>query len=244
MMPVLNIGGLAIQSRGLLLVLAMALSLWVAERFARQGSVREELVSTAGITGLLVALVAARLVYALQHLSSYLRDPAALFSLAPQALAWPEGLLLGLLAAVVYLHRQQVAPAPAADAFVPALAAFWLVAGLGAFLSGDAYGQPTTLPWGVYLWGDYRHPVQLYETVAGALVLLLLARLVPRAPYPGWLALVGIALLGAARLFVEGFRADAALLAGLRVAQLWSLALVLLSLWVLYRIDARHGQTV
>jgi phosphatidylglycerol:prolipoprotein diacylglycerol transferase len=43
---------------------------------------------------------------------------------------------------------------------------------LGNFLAGDAYGVPTSLPWGVYQAGANRHPAQLYEL---ALDLLLFA---------------------------------------------------------------------
>ena len=34
---------------------------------------------------------------------------------------------------------------------------------LGNLLAGDAYGNPTTLPWGIFMAGEYRHPVQVLE---------------------------------------------------------------------------------
>ncbi len=240
MLPVLNVGGLAFQTRGLVLLVGFALAIWIADDFARRRSLREDLMSNAGLVALLAGLLGARLAFALQHFESYWQQPAALFSLTVQGMAWPEGMLIAALAAYLYLQRQGAPLPDVADALVPALAAFWAMAALSAFLSGDAYGQPTTIPWAVYLWGTFRHPVQLYELMAGGVILLALSALWPRAPYPGWISLVGLALLGAARLLVEGFRGDPAVLTGgVRVAQLWALALTLLALWLLYRNEPR-----
>lgn len=236
MLPVINLGGVALQTRGLVLLLGVWLALWVTERFGRRHGLDGDVIWNFGLLVILAGLAGARLAFALQYLESYSREPLALFSLSLQSMAWAEGVVIGLGAGLLYLRRKQVALAQVADALAPAVALLWAMAGFGALLSGDAYGRLTTMPWGIVLWAGYRHPVQLYEVLAGGAVALVLAWAWPRAPYPGWVALVGAALLGVARLFVEGFRGDPAVLAGgLRVAQLWSLAVALLALWGLYR---------
>ncbi|HBY95206.1 MAG: prolipoprotein diacylglyceryl transferase [Ardenticatenaceae bacterium] len=236
MLPVLNLGGLALQTRGLVLLIGFWLALWVAERFAKRRDLDGDVIWNFGLLSLAAGFVGARLAYAAQNLAAYSREPQALLSLSIQSMAWPEGVLIGLLVGLIYLRHERVVLADAADVLAPAVAVLWALAGLGALFSGSAYGRPTTMPWGIVLWNQYRHPVQLYEVLAGGIVATALAVLWPRAPYRGWIALVGAALLGAARLIVEGFRGDPAVVAGgLRVAQLWALGLTLLALWALYR---------
>ncbi len=195
--------------------------------------------SNFGDFGLLVigvGLLAARLVYAANYLSSYWRQPFDLLSLSIQSMAWAEGALIGLLVGLLYLHRQQIPLRDTFDILVPIAALLWAVVGLGAFFSGDGYGQVTTMPWGIFLWEEYRHPVQLFEVLAGGIIAALLIWRLPHAPYPGWTALVGIVLLGLAHLFIEGLRgAPAITTGGLRVVQLWALAISLLALLALYR---------
>lgn len=236
MLPVLNLGGLALQTRGLILLVGFWLALSMAEHFAKRRGLDGDVIWNFGLLGLGAGFLGARLSYAAQHLEAYAREPLALLSLSIQSMAWIEGAIIGLLVGLIYLRYERVSLADAADVLAPAVAVFWAVAGLSALFSGSAYGRPTTMPWGVVLWNQYRHPVQLYEVLAGALVATSLVTLWPRAPYRGWLALVGAALLGVARLIVEGFRGDPAVLAGgLRVAQLWALGLALIALWALYR---------
>jgi len=195
--------------------------------------------SNFGDFGLLVigvGLLAARLVYAANYLQSYWRQPFDLLSLSIQSMAWAEGALIGLLVGLLYLHRQQIPLRDTLDILVPVVALLWAVVGLGTFFSGDAYGQPTTMPWGIFLWEEFRHPVQLLEMLAGGIIAALLIWRLPHAPYRGWTGLVGMAQLGLARLFIEGFRgAPAITTGGLRVVQLWALAISLLALWGLYR---------
>ncbi len=47
---------------------------------------------------------------------------------------------------------------------------------VGNFLAGDAYGSPTSLPWGVDQAGTVRHPAQLYEAVLDLLLFAFLWR--------------------------------------------------------------------
>lgn len=240
MYPVLNLGGAALQLRGLLLLLGFWAALAVAEHFARRRGIDGDIVWNAGLLGLGGAIVGARLAYVAQNLALYRDAPLAVLSLSLQSLAWTEGLLVGALIAYIYLQRTALPLADLLDAAAPGVALFAAAAAVGALLSGDAYGTRSTLPWAIFLWNDLRHPVQGYEALAALGALGLLAWWWPRAPYPGWVALVGTALLAAGRLVIERFRADPATVAGgVRVAQLWALALLLVALWALSRCAAQ-----
>ena len=242
MLPVLHVGPLALPMRELLFVMSLwpMMELMTRLAYRRGGQLNAAAyASNFGDFGLLVigvSLLAARLVYAANYWSSYWRQPFDLLSLSIQSMAWAEGVLIGLLVGLLYLHRQQIPLRNTLDILAPIAALLWAVVGLGTFFSGDAYGQVTTMPWGIFLWQEYRHPVQLFQTLAGGIIAALLIWRLPHAPYPSWIGLVGIALLGLARLFIEGLRGAPTLTTGgLRVVQLWALVISLLALWALYR---------
>jgi phosphatidylglycerol:prolipoprotein diacylglycerol transferase len=107
---------------------------------------------------------------------------------------------------------------------------------LGAFLDGRDYGEPTALPWGVLMWGETRHPVQIYEMASLLVMLGLLLWWRGRRSYPGQSFSLFVTWYAASRLFLEAFRADAPLISGgLRSAQVVALMVLLATLWYLYR---------
>ncbi|NIV31674.1 MAG: prolipoprotein diacylglyceryl transferase, partial [Anaerolineae bacterium] len=76
--------------------------------------------------------------------------------------------------AVVYWSRRRLPVGTTLDAIAPGVTLALALERLGAFLDGSSFGGPTTLPWGVYLWDDIRHPVQLYEALALFVILAVL----------------------------------------------------------------------
>jgi prolipoprotein diacylglyceryltransferase len=127
---------------------------------------------------------------------------------------------------------------PALPALAPGLAAFLVAAGVSHFLSGDAYGAPAELPWSIYLWNAYRHPSQVYETLAALLILSVSLKRPLGQGKTGMNFLLVAAFSAAARLFLEAFRGDSlALPGGFRQAQVVSLGVLLLALWLMKRIS-------
>ncbi len=101
------------------------------------------------------------------------------------------------------------------------------------FLLGSDYGAPTDLPWGIDLWLDVRHPVQLYEMALLLVALGILWRY-QAAARPGETLWRFVALYSAIELFVEGFRANfSTWVMGIRMAQVVALAILLVALYLL-----------
>jgi phosphatidylglycerol---prolipoprotein diacylglyceryl transferase len=129
------------------------------------------------------------------------------------------------------------------DVITPLLAVLAIGLAVSHLASGSAYGAPTRLPWAIYLWDDYRHPSQAYETIAAILMFVIVWRVDRSDLFPGFQFLLWVTLSAAARLFLEGFRGDSAIvLGGLRTAQLAALAVLLLGLWLMGR-WARNSHT-
>jgi len=107
-------------------------------------------------------------------------------------------------------------------------------AGLLADLaSGDGYGAPAQLPWSINLWGELRHPTQIYHLLAAIGIGVVLWR--SSHLFDGARFGLFIALYTASRLFLETFHGDSATFAGVRVVQIWSLAALVVALLLLRR---------
>jgi prolipoprotein diacylglyceryltransferase len=126
-----------------------------------------------------------------------------------------------------------------ADAMAPGLALMQAIAALGAFLTGEAYGSPSSLPWAVQIWGAARHPVQLYEAAVALGVLGVLWYVRMRKPYAGFVFGLCVLLMAMGRLFVEAFRGNPAVLAGgFRTTQVISFGVAVVALAALYTREA------
>jgi phosphatidylglycerol---prolipoprotein diacylglyceryl transferase len=136
---------------------------------------------------------------------------------------------LAVAAAKRYLGLRQ----PTGDLFAVAICAGEAVGRLGCFTGGCCYGRACELPWRVWQHGGFRHPTQLYLSLACAIILaVLLVVERGRPPINRLFYLQGLLYCGA-RFAVEFFRAEAPSWAGLTVAQWACLAGATVFGWLL-----------
>ncbi len=240
MHPVLQIGPLALQFPGLLLLLGVWAAVLLAERRARREGVHSGTLSNLIFYALIAGLVGARLGHAVRFIQLYFENPLGLLALSPTTLSLPEGLLAAGLTGWIYHYRAGLPLWPTLDALTPGLAAVMIAIGLAHIASGDAFGSPADIPWAIQLWGARRHPTQIYETLAAALIFASTLRRPTPYPFPGYTFLRFTALTAAARLFLEAFRGDSLLmLGGIRTMQVVSLAALLLALLGMHLLATR-----
>jgi phosphatidylglycerol:prolipoprotein diacylglycerol transferase len=142
--------------------------------------------------------------------------------------SWYGGLLAGGFAAGLYFHFRKLPVLAYADAGMPALALGYSIGRIGCFLNGDDYGTLSHVPWavayppGTLAHSDHMargwinsgatsslpiHPVQLYASVLGLGLLLLLAHWRPRQVGSRFCAF--LIVYGTARFcFEQWFRGD------------------------------------
>ncbi|MFQ5616925.1 MAG: prolipoprotein diacylglyceryl transferase [Anaerolineales bacterium] len=234
MYPYLPIGPFLLQLPGLALLVGVWLGISLSEKVARKQKLNASEVYNLVFYGLVAGLVGARLAYAARYLSAYLDAPLSLFALNPSTVSPYGGLLIGFGAATLYGWRKKLPLRPTLDALTPGLAAFMVLFAAANFLSGNAFGAPTDLPWAIYLWDAYRHPTQVYEFLLALGVFAIAWRWPIAKPGSGVNFLVFVGLTAASRLFLEAFRGDSLLLAGgLRAAQVISLVILMACLWLM-----------
>lgn len=243
MSPYLSIFGLSLQAYPLFVLIAVTAGLWLAARQARRLGLDADHVYNLGFYALLATVVGARLAYVVGNWPAYRDAPLSALSLTTTAFAWPEGVIIGLSVALIYGLRARLPLGLTLDAVAPGLALAMAIERLGAFLGGINFGEPTTLPWGVFMWGEVRHPAQIYEMLALLAILAVLLWVqdrsstgkLKRKPFDGFTFVLFVALYAGSRLFLEAFRADAPLMSGgLRAVQVVALAVTLAAVWFLY----------
>jgi phosphatidylglycerol:prolipoprotein diacylglycerol transferase len=236
MSPYLSIFGFSLQAYPLLLLLAVWAGLWLGARQARRLGLDGDHIYNMGFYALLAALLGARLAYVLGHWSAYRGALLSALSPTTTAFSWPEGVVIGGLVTIIYWLRYRLPVGITLDAIAPGLTLALSLERLGAFLDGRNFGEPTTLPWGVTMWGEVRHPLQLYEMAALLVILGILWWRQGRRPFDGHSFALFVALYAGSRLFLEAFRADAPLMSGgLRAVQVGALGVMLGAVWYLYR---------
>jgi prolipoprotein diacylglyceryltransferase len=227
MLPFVRIGPLLLQIPGLVLLAGIWIGTTVVEMQAVRLRLKAAAVLNMVMVGLIGGLLGARLLYALEHINAYVAAPLSLFALSATAMdAW-GGLLVGAVAAYLYGRAKGLPLRLTLDALAPGLAVFMIALALANLLSGDGYGSPLQAPWAIQLWGEYRHPTQVYEMLLAVGVFLIwkFTSMGTNAPGRSFWRVVG--LLAAARIFTEAFHGDSALLpGGFRVAQVAGLVVL------------------
>lgn len=252
MLPVVRLGPFTVPVAPLSLIAAFFVLQEIGERAAKRLKLPGDVFSGALMWTVIVGIIAARLGYTTRYLDAYIVDPLQIVALNFGTLDSTTGILFGFIAGIVYLQRKNISLRVYVDALAPALALAYAVISLGNLLTGDAYGVPApNLPWAIFLWGEMRHPTQVYES---ALYLGIFALVWVRAPRPfdGAHFLITIALLAGVRVLLEPLRGDSvAWVGGLRVGQVLSLgvmsgALVLFAISFQNRVDSpnqKHDST-
>ena len=243
MYPYFRLGPFLIQ----LPLLALLVGLWIGMSLVERVSYRLKLYPSAIgnmiFYSLLGGLIGARLGYALQFPTLYLSKPLSLLALTPTTLSPSMGLAAGLITFVIFIERKRLPLRPTLDAIAPGLALFMTFVGVAHILSGDAFGAPTNVPWAIRLWNEYRHPSQLYETFLAMIIFLVIRERFPKPEGGGMNFLLTLALVSAARIFLEAFRGDSAFWpGGYRQAQVIGLFILTFSFYLM-RKWMTSGQT-
>ncbi len=235
MFPYLRLGPFLLQTPGLALLVGLWLGTSLTEKESARIGLNKEQVNGMIFSSLLAGIVGARMGYALQYFSVYAANPFSLFAINTNTLNPIAGMFIAIVIGFVYARRKHLPLRSTMDALAPGLAVFMVAFGIAHILSGDAFGEPAkNLPWSIYLWNEYRHPSQVYETLAALIIFGLTQVFRWGPPDSGINFLSVIALSSFARIFLEAFRGDSLIWpGGFRAAQVISLIVLTTALWVI-----------
>jgi phosphatidylglycerol---prolipoprotein diacylglyceryl transferase len=208
----------------ILLVIAAWIGLTLAETRTERHGVSRENLNNLIFYALLAFILGGRISFILQHLTAFTKSPSSIFSINPDLFDILGALVAAILASMVLGQRNQLSFWPTLDALTPFFAILTIGLGLTHLAAGTAFGLPTKLPWSMELWNAERHPSQIYETLAAALIFCLLW-FKRHDSRPGLLFLMYSALTAGSIVFLSAFRGDLTLVFnGIKQEQLFALA--------------------
>lgn len=240
MHPVLiDFGFLKIYSYGFMLALSFLVGIVLAVKRTGRRGISQEIIYDLSIILVLGAVVGSRGLYIITHRDNFdsLIDIVAIWQ---GGATYYGGLLLAVAGAVVFLRKKKIPFFRVADITAPSIAAGVFITRMGCFLSGCCFGNPTSCPAGVvfppgspaghFHPGVTIHPTQIYSSLYGLAIFLILILLDRKKHFDGFLFSWLCILYGTARFIVDFFRyyEDSAKVAGsLTDNQMISIALIL-----------------
>jgi phosphatidylglycerol---prolipoprotein diacylglyceryl transferase len=233
--PLPLVGTIVIRWYGILMALSIVVALWLCHRQARKEKLPADDIISVGQWAILAGLVGARLYEVIFNWDYYGVYPRKIFAVWEGGLAIHGGLIVGPLVGVLLAWYWKVPILRGLDVTAPCFAIGQAIGRWGNFFNEEAFGQPTNLPWKLYISPqhrppgytqfDYFHPAFLYESVWDlAMFILLVVWLRPRLrDQPGALFFAYIGVYSIGRFLIEGIRLDSFWVGPFRVAQLASL---------------------
>jgi len=248
---------------GLVTSAAVLIALLYAVRSARRSGLDERAMYWAVVSAILGGFWGAHLLSLLVH--GWSGGVMALFQFVQGGKSLYGGLLMGGLAAGLYFHFRKLPVLPYVDASMPALALGYAVGRIGCFLNGDDFGTLTRVPWAIVYppgteaydahlargwispgaaWSLPIHPVQLYASLLGLALFVLLANWKPQRS--GSRLCTYLVVYGAGRFCMEYLRGDfRAVLGPFSLPQVFSILFVSVGTWVwLYWVKPKSHDAV
>src|SRR5215207_10715874 len=230
MLPEISIGPLDLKTFGICFALAFVCSGAIFGRRLRELGKPADWTYEAVFAALIGGLVGSRLDFLIQNWDDVSGDLLGnIFSGA--GLVFFGGLIGGAIGVLLWARWRNYLGWELIDSSAPSIAIGYAVGRIGCQVSGDGdYGEPSDLPWamsypdGTVPTTDEVHPTPIYETFTIGLVTLLLWNLRDRLA-PGVLFGLYLILAGLERFLVEFIRRNDAVVAGLTVPQLFSVAM-------------------
>jgi phosphatidylglycerol---prolipoprotein diacylglyceryl transferase len=255
----IHVGRFTLTGYGIMMMLGFLVSGWIYARELQRRSLDPAIAWDTVVLAVVGGLAGSKIYFAIS-----VGRIGAVFTRG--GLVWYGGLAGGTAAVLAYMWLKKLPVRVLLDAVSPSLVVGYLLGRVGCFTVNDDYGLPSRLPWAMafpngsppttarILSQQFHatipagvrpdqvltvHPTQLYEIALSFLVFWLLWRWREHRHAAGWLFGLYLVLSSAERIIVEIFRAkDDRILGGVTVAQLLSLALVVLGALLMRRLAA------
>ncbi|MDB4897183.1 MAG: Prolipoprotein diacylglyceryl transferase [Firmicutes bacterium] len=225
------------------IIVAILTGLWLAQRrAAHKGQAYQDMILDLTIWLVVAGIAGARIWEMIFTWNQYVDHPWERLAFWNGGMSIQGSILGGLLAAVLFAWRRKVRVWELLDILAPPMLLGQAIGRVGCFLSGDAFGQPiSTVPW-LPSWIGVVYapnspaaavfgrtplvPAELFEMFLDLVIFAGLLWYKPRREVAGRTVLAYAACYSIARYLLEFLRADSLQFAGLKAAQLLSLAMI------------------
>lgn len=234
-MDIISIGKITIHGYGLMIAIGILCCIAMAMYRAKKYSLDAEAILDIAIWGVLAGFVGAKLLYVVVEFESFTKNPMSL--LGSEGFVVYGGIIAGVLAAVVYCRKKNLAFMEYFDLAVPSISLAQGFGRIGCFLAGCCYGRETESFLGVTFPADSMAPsgvkllpTQLFSSAGDFLIMGVLLLYYKKNTRTGNVGAMYLLLYGIGRFLIEFLRADdRGGFAGLSTSQIISIIMVVLS---------------
>src|SRR5215212_5784939 len=254
-----SILGLDVRWYALFMLGGVVAGLFLARSLAARIGLDPNWVFDAAPSVVLFSIVGARSYYVALRGDYFVSHPAEAINIRLGGLSFHGALIIGTIAFAVLCHRARQPFLWWSDAVVPSVALAQTIGRWGNWANQEAFGTPTTAPWGLWIDRGRRpvefaaferfHPAFLYESMFNLANAALLSWVALRIPASarlrhGDVLAIYLVNYGVARFLIERIRTDSLFLGPLPAAYWlsWGLAVAGLGLLIFVR-RARLPQT-
>lgn len=243
-----SVFNLEIRWYGILTALSLIIGFVVVYFIAKFRKERADEVLNFAPFAVVFSILGARLLHVLVNWSFYSQNLSYIFAFRRGGLAIQGAMLGGIITLIIFARIRKLDFWLWADIVIPGLLLGQAIGRWGNFFNQEAFGRPTTLPWGIYIDPanrpfdfasyEYFHPTFLYESIANFLLFGLLIfmhwfyRKNPgKMPY-GIILSMYLGIYAVYRTFIEYFRVDSAYLGPVKVVYIINIVALLISLFI------------
>lgn len=255
---------------GVMLVLAMLSAVNLAAWRARREKLDPEVIYDLSLWILIGGLAGARLFYVVQYWGDRVNSFSEIFKIWEGGIVLYGGILSAAVAFFVFRARRKFPILPTMDVIAPSIALGVGIGRIGCFLNGCCWGDACGLPWAVRFparsapwWAEMNrgliastdltslplHPTQIYSTIDGLVICLLLCAYYPLRRRDGEVFGLFMLTYPITRFLIEYLRNDEmALQFGMTISQLISIVIFAGGLiywtWLSRRTDPLYADSV
>ncbi len=224
-----TIFGIDVMWYGVLISAGVLAGIFVALKEAERTGFKEDDLIDFLLYAIPAGIVGARIYYVIFSWDYYRQNLSQIINIRNGGLAIHGGIIAGVITGILFCKKRRINVLELLDLVMPSLALGQSIGRWGNFINQEAHGGPTDLPWGIMVDGQKVHPTFLYESIMNILIFIFLVwfRKHKKASHGQILGLYLI-LYSAGRFLIEGLRTDSLMFAGMRVAQIISLASILI----------------
>lgn len=244
----LDFGFIQIRWYSVLILVAFIIGYYLVINRCKKENISLTFVNDLSFYLIIFSILGARIYYCIFNLDYYSKNVLDIFKIWEGGLAIHGGILFGFITTYFFCRKKQISLLKLLDIFIPALVLGQAIGRWGNFFNMEAYGSPTTLSTlkqlnipqfiidGMYIDRVYYHPTFLYESISCLIIfiIIIIVRNIKNIKI-GQLTSIYLILYGIIRFLIETIRQDSLMLFNLKVAQIVSILMVTIGIYLIIR---------
>ncbi len=223
---------------GIFIAMAFFLGVMIASNLAKKSGLNPDCIIDMALITTPVAVIGARAYYVLTTLDQY-DSFYEMIAIWNGGIAIYGAILAGLPVVAIFCKVKKIPLLTLLDCVAPALILGQCIGRWGNFVNQEAFGEATTLPWGMELLVDGTlttvHPTFFYESLWNGIGFLLLMYIFKKKTWDGKVFWSYMGWYGFGRFFIEGLRVDSLYVGTFRISQIVAVVAVAFAIVMIAR---------